>query len=124
MEHSYEVPKIQDIEMYFDLALAFISVMESTIVLLSQSEMVLGATENREGIQVENWPYDCKEYFSIDYDFEKPKISLTWDDHRKGTTWSGKPEDNIDEFAYYFRIFVLVAQRQAFASEKNILSRI
>ena len=30
MEHSYEVPKIQDLEAYFDLVVAFVSILERT----------------------------------------------------------------------------------------------
>ncbi len=38
MEHQYEVPKISDIELYYDLVSAFISVLQGIILTLMQNQ--------------------------------------------------------------------------------------
>jgi hypothetical protein len=39
MEHSYEVPKIQDLEAYFDLVVAFVSVLERTAAFVASNRL-------------------------------------------------------------------------------------
>lgn len=39
MEHKYEIPKITDIEMYFDLVSAFVAILQSLIVFTLESSL-------------------------------------------------------------------------------------
>ena len=38
MEHSYEIPKVDDLEVYFDLVVTFVSVLERSILIVVDNE--------------------------------------------------------------------------------------
>ena len=38
--------------------------------------------------------------------------------------WSATSSSDYDDFVYYFRVFNLLAQKEAFASDKYILARL
>jgi len=146
MEHNYEIPEIKDVEIYFDLVLAFVSTVESSIVLLSRNDMVFANVQDSNGKSVNLG--DGDEYISVVYDFDKPEISIGYDnvpernikiesgmkngygfDPRKDPTaifsgWDATPSTNYEEFVYYFRVFNLLAQREAFVNDKYIISRL
>jgi hypothetical protein len=146
MEHRYEIPKIKDVEIYFDLVLAFVSVLESSIVLLSWTEMDFTNEKDARGRSVESSKGDESIY--LNYDFEEPIISITYEyipDRWKKIEARNKnemasdlgkdpaaiyygggatPTDNYDDFVFYFRVYYLLALRGAFVNDKYILARL
>jgi hypothetical protein len=138
MEHRYEIPKIKDIEVYFDLVIAFVSVVESSIIQLNSSERHYGnMTKGPEGWGFYDYP---DKSLTTKYDFEKPEVYISYGDGTadKDTNaklkeenssleiyeWSSTPLINYDDFVYYFRVFNLLGQVGAFASEKYIIARL
>jgi len=141
MEHRYEIPKIKDIEAYFDLVLAFVSIVESSIVQLAKNDIVYASMikgSNGWGFYTNS---DPKEFLTVKYDFEKPEFYIRYESrptNNKGKNvklkkenptpvlqeWSATPSTNYDDFVYYFRVFNLLWQKEAYASDKHIIARL
>lgn len=143
MEHSYQIPKIEDIEAYFDLVSAFISILESMLsIICNFSEVTLKMYDD------ELQTYD---YFSIGYSFDEiPNISYQitksvklvymqdYDNSELYFEESSKllknwPEPSIDvkvtvkdrvDFPYFFKVLLLLARKDSFVSDKFILSEL
>lgn len=64
MEHDYEVPKVADIESYFDLVAAFVSVLELTAILHTEVEC---SKKGSSGLLIDG-------YLSITYQMDSPSI--------------------------------------------------
>ncbi len=116
MEHHYEVPKIDDIELYFDLVSAFVSVVQGLIFSLGfyrDIEFTINIDEDDQGS------------FESNYDDEKLEISMTWNlkksDEKK--TMIAKFDD-LDEFIYFFKVHILLVQLDTFANWRHIYDRI
>ncbi len=114
MEHKYEIPKIEDLDVYFDLVTSFIAIIERTISLVNNNyqEYSINNKDNKE-----------LGWFSLEYDFEKPSIKF-WQNLN-----SDKKEIIVDlsnpyEFAFYFRVLLLLYLRSSFASDRYINSQI
>lgn len=123
MEHSYEIPKVQDLEVYFDLVVAFVSVLERSILFAGSNERDFDiVNEDNENLDVQNREH-AYFYFIIKYELEKPAILAKWQQDKEETLLIAELDD-IDEFAYFFRIFVLLHQREGFASDRYILSQL
>lgn len=116
MEHHYEVPKISDIELYYELVSAFISVIQGLIFLLgSYREVVFSIyiEENNNG------------YFQSEYDDKKLEIRVLWS--LKGSDKKNKlvaKLDELDDFIYFFKVHILLVQLDIFANWKHIYDRV
>ncbi|OOR17234.1 hypothetical protein [Bacillus cereus] len=137
MEHGYKIPEIKDIETYFDLVSAFISVLESMFSLL--------ATFSEVDLVIKN--IDSKVYFSIWYSFDdKPSISyqiregentISKEEHDDSNLYfkdgmpdlKGWPEiykqvtvtvDDRYDFPYFFKVLLLLSRKGSFVSDKFI----
>ena len=115
LEHQYEIPKISDIELYFDLASSAVSIIENSILYALNSEIIF-ATEQEYG-------HPDREVFYVEYDFKRPEIKIGWErsDGKEELTAS---IENIKEYAYFFRILILLRQRAALASDRYILAKL
>jgi len=151
MEHRYEIPKIMDVEIYYDLVSAFISILEGGILLLRYENLIFANERDTRGRRVDIFEGD--ECIMIGYDFEKPSIAIGYSnlpEHRKkqellakekkvkdfdhqtwfkdsggiSMNWDATFSNDYSDFAYYFRVFNLLAQKEAFASTKYILARL
>ncbi|HDR8171058.1 TPA: hypothetical protein QC096_002228 [Bacillus thuringiensis] len=95
MEHHYKIPDIVEIEVYFDLVNAFISIIESNLTLfLINHEVQIGST-NEEKFN----------FFNLEYVFDKdPKIifEVKHLDEMKDFSVSVDASEQ-SEFAYYLR---------------------
>jgi hypothetical protein len=112
MEHTFNVPEIQEIEVYYDLITAFVAILQRTIIMTLNSEVWL-----YDGLD----PY--KVYFQIKYLFEKPIIIAKWQtDEEKVTLECGIEEFN--EFTYFLKILFLLYQKESFASKEYVLSQL
>ncbi len=123
MEHAYEVPKVRDLEAYFDLVVAFVSVMERTILMFSQYEINYHIFRG-DGEYVDSYGIKVSKYwFNIAYHSAVPRISTKWKIQGEERDLVADTND-IQEFAYFLRVFILLSQRQAFASDKYIIAQL
>ncbi|MFD0698026.1 hypothetical protein ACFQZT_28530 [Paenibacillus sp. GCM10027628] len=118
MEHLYEVPKINEIELYFELVHALVRSLEIAISLLEWHSgldfVIYEDVENEE-----------KElgYIGIHYNPEKISFSVSWkinedkDDFEVGI-------DNYKEFGYVFRIHLLMYQIKCIGSNEYVESKL
>lgn len=95
MEHDYAIPNVQDIEVYFDLVTALVHLLELGSFMGSSIE------------------FDCEDEdaswssFEVEYKRETPEIFIAYTKHgesRKDVNWSVKAVDDIESFAYCFRV--------------------
>jgi hypothetical protein len=84
VEHDYEIPQIDDLEIYFDLASNFIHAIEGYIFILSMLSEVCWCF--REDIE------DMK-YFSHKVDFEKNNIEFILESETRPTIYSFNIQD-------------------------------
>lgn len=107
VEHTYELPKVNDIEAYFDVVTAFVAVLESAILAFWGREYGIGE-EDEKGIHNKS--------FSIEYDFEGPSIQVEWGPTKEKIGFCQDCED-IVAFARAFRLFALLAMEEVHASD-------
>ncbi|MGE7092553.1 hypothetical protein ACQKII_14130 [Lysinibacillus sp. NPDC048646] len=114
MEHEYKVPIIQDLESYYDLVSASISVIESaTANITGHNKLWLVSTDNS---------FDS---LTFKYNFEEtPNISIniTFSDATEEINIKVTPNER-DVFAYYLRAFLLMASLD-FRRENFILEEL
>lgn len=114
MEHTYEVPKIDDIEIYYDLVSAFVAVLQRTVILPWHSELdfaIYESEDNRIGT------------FVIDYNTKEPSIEAYWNID------SSKEEmkadlTNPEEFSFFFKVWLLLYELESFASSRYVASQL
>ncbi|OTY20621.1 hypothetical protein BK735_06930 [Bacillus mycoides] len=123
MEHNYQIPKVSDIEAFFDLVSAFITVLESFLTSLhNQSEITLYTTNENSNIDVS---------FNIKYFYEDiPRItceisnSLNWDKTEELTVTVNDEKD----FPYFLKVLFLLARNYYFVRgnymNKHILNEL
>jgi hypothetical protein len=76
MEHSYEIPKIQELEVYFDLVVAFVAVLEKTTIITGNL------------LELEFWDGDKGDFGTdwcgLKYDKEALLFEAQWVYHSRG----------------------------------------
>lgn len=106
MEHNYEIPKANDIEVYYDLVAAFVAILENTILFFNHQlnfysvDFWASSKEDKEKYK----------FLSISYILEIPKIIIEYHilDQKEKIE---KDPNNIRESAYLFKIFMLLHER-------------
>ncbi|MFZ3101494.1 MAG: hypothetical protein WA131_12440 [Desulfitobacteriaceae bacterium] len=122
MEHTYEIPKIQDLDVYFDLVAAFIAMLERTIVFTLNSSLEYYVYESNEDIQ--NPESDKIGFFGIDYVLEnEPQICVSWN-MGQGDEKLSVDLNQYNEFAFFFKVFLLLCQRDVFVTKHYIESQL
>ncbi|MGG4107977.1 hypothetical protein AAXB25_29220 [Paenibacillus lautus] len=116
MEHYYEIPKIEDIDIYYELVFALVGATQAAIATLgycgSSLELV---TRNNSG--------EINGGFEISYDSHNTTFSVDWElDSNRSKFSIGT--NNIKEFAYMFRVLILLNQWQTFASDNYITDKL
>ncbi|EGR7969121.1 hypothetical protein V8049_004316 [Vibrio vulnificus] len=118
LEHQYTLPKIEDVEVYFDLVVAFVSVIESHIPLVGHNSELSMSLESGGRIQTE-------------YLKDKPAIAIRMEHVDSGfneeficdLSDSNADADTLKEFAFFFRVHSLFnAFNGGVASSKHVLS--
>ncbi|GAA0738649.1 hypothetical protein [Clostridium oceanicum] len=122
MEHEYQVPKIKDIEVYYDLVTAFVSVLEN---------VMLGLSLDNEMYFCLNEEYVVQGVFNIAYLHDKPSIKIDWTITKDGKNYDKEEfeanisnKNEIIDFAFFFRIFLLMHQNEGIASKNYILNQL
>jgi hypothetical protein len=117
MEHSYEVPQIEDIEVYCDLVAAFIAVLQRVISSTTRSEMYINT-----GLGKDDTTLHYRDgYLQIDYRKEIPEIRIGWHKYALESQEEVKEEmtatmDNPEEFAFFFKVILLMQDLDHYAS--------
>jgi hypothetical protein len=101
MEHDYEVPKVTDIESYFDLVAAFVSVLELTAILQTEVEF---SKEGGSGLLIDG-------HLSIKYQIDSPSILAVWRYKEEDVRLVAEAKDEIEDFAFFFKALILLSQR-------------
>ncbi|MGE0084925.1 MAG: hypothetical protein AB7S75_10925 [Desulfococcaceae bacterium] len=115
LEHKFEIPNISDIEMYFDLVSSSVSILESAILYSSYSEQTF-VTEHEYG-------HHDRVCFYVKYDFNDLKIRIGWDRVNGSEEFVASIKE-IKEYAYFFKIFILLNRRETLASDRYILTKL
>ncbi len=118
MEHLYEVPKIIEIELYFELVHALVKSLEIAISLLEwHSSLVFLIFEDIENQEGE------RGYITFDYNFEEISFRVNWkiDEEKDGFKVG---IDNYKDFGYLFRIHLLMYQIKCIGSREYVESKL
>lgn len=111
MEHDYEIPKTEDIQVYFDLVSAFVAILQNAIMMFTSSYEI--------DFSVNRFESGWRDRFSIHYSFEEVVISASW---QLGESTEEIKVDMTDpeEFAFFCKVLLLVQQLSSFASNEYI----
>jgi hypothetical protein len=113
MEHDYEIPKIADIEVYFDLVSAVVSVLERVAIQHSEVSFSLDGHTRSNG------------YFSIKYERKVPRIEASRQTGSNIEELVAEAKTEIDEFAFFFKVLILLSQRWVnIGSDSYLISQI
>ncbi|MEE3951649.1 hypothetical protein [Peribacillus frigoritolerans] len=137
MEHHYQIPKIEDIESYFDFVSAFVSVLESMInMLCNYSEIFLTNDDhaNRKTRDTFAIQYSFDDIPQITYSITKKSLKeyvsnppsfefAKYPEEREEVEVTVTSEER-DEFPYFLKVLLLLARKDTFASDKYILSQL
>lgn len=118
MEHEYEIPKVKDIEAYYDLVTAFVAVLEYTSLSLNLN-CIMDFYISEE--------YGPQGRLSIGYDHDKLLIYAKWEVEENSNVDDGNIEVTIkeyDDFASMFRIILLLNRSEGTASIEYLISQL
>lgn len=114
LEHEYSIPQIAELDLYFDLVSAFISNLETAIIVLTWDEKNL-YTDDSEG--------KIETYFTLSLERGKePIMKAIW-----GRGDGESIEVTFKEyrcFAFYLRCLYLINIKSAFISNKYVMDQI
>ena len=117
MEHYYEIPQFEDIEVYFDLVTAFIALLESMLAqLVNMSEIRLDGLDyedNTVGIQ-------------IHYIYKEPKIRVKLDTVEGIESIEVTPFTKEDRsiFPYFLKLLLLFYKKENFLTNEHFLKEL
>jgi len=112
MEHDFAVPKVGEIEVYYDLVVAFVAVLQSVMASpLNSAEQDFGIVDSN-GKDVGT--------FSIEYEFKRPLIKASWQLPEGKQEMQSSMQDSAGEFAFFFRVWLLLGLLDTFASTRYI----
>lgn len=115
MEHMYQVPKVVEIELYFELVQALVRSLEMAISLLNwHSELEFSIISEEEG---EGDEYGRVGAIWSKYNIEKPSIKIGWDIDKDNIKDEMEVTiNNYKEFAYLLKVHLLLYQNTAIGS--------
>ena len=114
MEHEFKIPEVEDIEVYYDLSIAFVAVLQRTIMFSMNRDIDFSIYDPEGKREIGS--------FSIKYD-DKPSVTASWKikDTAENLICT---IDEPTEFAFFFKVLLLLIQRSGFASSRYIASQI
>ncbi len=117
IEHDFQRPQIADLEALFDLVTAVVAILQMTTSFDRRVEFNLLFEEFEE--------FD-RGLFRLSYDDEHLKFVATWQLYAQ-TKQDGRLEASFSsksDFAYFFRVLLLLNQFDGFASYDHIRTRL
>jgi hypothetical protein len=111
MEHRFAVPELGEIEVYYDLVVAFVAVLQRTIASSFYSEQDFGIVDpsgEESGV------------FSIEYESDRPLIRASWELREEKQEIESNMENHPDEFAFFFRVWILLGLLETFGSTRYV----
>jgi hypothetical protein len=115
MEHEYEIPKIVDLELYYDLVSAFISLLQGLIFTLTMNRETIFSIHISDGNYGE---------FSSIYDDKNLEFSVIWSLDGKEKTIIKANITELEDFIYFFKTHFILIQLDTFATWQHIYKRI
>lgn len=100
MEHEYAVPKVGDIELYFELVNAFVHALEGYLVLANHNLEIFWKAS--DGVKPET-------SFSVEYELDKPVIAFRLEHDNQSETLDFDTS-NKDDFLFAFRVYLLLCR--------------
>lgn len=98
LEHEYAAPDLADLELYFDLCTAFVSVIEGYIFMFSFHTQ-MDWEETKEGVGG----------LSVEYDLEKQTLKFEVGRWKSEREYVFTP-DAIEDFAWAFKVYFLLCR--------------
>ena len=117
LEHHYEIPEIEDVEVYFDLVVAFVGLIEGSLPAVgnhAESYMTL----NSGGSVGTHYMHDesCIEIFM---EHKPTKFSRKF---KASLAPEGDPVEQLEHFAFFFKVHLLFWQLdEGIASPEYVL---
>lgn len=115
MEHEYEVPKIGDIEVYFDLVTAFVAVLESILTLGEKARL-------RRFITQEETEDDIGSV-QIEYLQDRPAFEASWGLGKSFQELTVTLDERM-EFAFLFKAWLFLCRIDGFASRSYVTTHL
>ena len=112
MEHDFEAPIIQDIDIYYDLSAAFVAILQRTLSMSKFMDL---------DFVIDNG--NTRNHFSIEYIFETPAIKAGWKTENE-TIELVVGLNNFQEFTFFLKSLFLLIQKDSFTSNRYILSQL
>lgn len=118
IEHFYQIPKIDDLEVYFDLISSLISNIELSIyAMFSHSEVIF----KNEKIDVSNE----EEWLMIRYHFENPPfIEVKLKNHSYEILGCSVSAKEYKIFPDFFKILFFLIKKETSTSDREVLNNI
>ena len=110
VEHEYAAPKVEDLEVYFELVQAFVYALDGFIYMLASSHTM-------------TWQYthqaDRRKHrhgFVVFCESEKPIVHYVFPDDEvdKGITFEISDAKNIEDFAFAMKMFLSIESSKVF----------
>lgn len=115
LEHDYEVPNLPEIEVYYDLTMAFVSSLQQafdSVAGLDSIEFVIeDEDENKIGSMY------------CEYDFEKREMVYSWSIQGSEEQLTAT-SDNMEELAFFFKVGILLQRPVSYGSNRYVRSQL
>jgi hypothetical protein len=106
VEHEYAVPKVEDLEVYFELVQAFVYALDGFIYMLASSHTMTWQYTHQDDRRKH------RHEFMAFYESEKPIVHyvLPDDEVDEGFVFEISDAKNIDDFAFAMKVFFLLSR--------------
>lgn len=105
IEHEYAAPDIPDLEVYFDLVQAVVLILEITTLVVS--------ADGAKNYAIMKGPFPETEEigrFSLQYFKDNPRFAVEWEVNGEKESLQATVRET-EEFAYFFRVYILLHRR-------------
>lgn len=117
LEHHYEIPEIEDVEVYYDLVVAFVSVIEGAMPLVGHSsELVM---ELKGGGSISTTYISEKPCIQIELNHKNSELELCFN---CDLSEADSNIEKLEEFAFFFKAHSLLRlYDEGISSSKHVL---
>lgn len=101
MEHSYSIPKVQDLELYFDLASTFVHTLEGFLLLIDRNQVVCWTESGKFSLN--------NIVFSVSYEYKNAILTYDLGKDKNPEVVSFEPSSK-DDFLFAFHNYLLLCR--------------